>query len=163
MSFWHVCRDIDGVSGFEPETVEQTFERLRRNERRVEADESAPPSATAGAADTGRYPAPEVDPALAYEAYKAGWKPDALVLMHPELFAGGGAQTQVEVAVFALAACGLVPRSVADLTSEHRGAEGAGDGQFRGSGWAAFEAEGMQPTVGEADHHGVTGSDRAGR
>jgi hypothetical protein len=110
--------DIHGVSGFEPETVEQTFERLRRAERSHQAERQAEAASRVADPELARqpkaveYPVPAGNPVHWLQEYEQSWKPDALVVLHPEMFGGGGDQTQVEVAVFGLAVWGLVRLSL---------------------------------------------------
>jgi hypothetical protein len=139
--------DICAVSGFEPETVEETFERLRRAEARGESESGVPASGVGDEAAAREYPVPAGDPMPALQAYELSWKPDALVLLHPEMFGGGGAQTQVEVAVFALADWGLVRLSLQSgwrrfvvsslLISRVEGLAGDNIGTKPGSAWAS--------------------------
>jgi hypothetical protein len=106
---------IDDVSGYQSETPEETLKRLQDGSERsttgkqvLSSSLSRSGRATPGVGD--EYPVPDVEPAVAYQAYLRGWRPDALAFLHPDLFGGGDsdAQIQVEVAVFALAAAGLI-------------------------------------------------------
>jgi hypothetical protein len=96
------------VSGERIETPEQTLERLG-NGGAIESTVSGEPGRS-GVTKLDQYPVPNVDRVAAYRGYREGWAPDALVFLHPELFPARerAARVQVEVAVFALAAAGLI-------------------------------------------------------
>lgn len=110
------------MSGYQYETPEQTLERLHRGQASGANTDSGPSGVYSPAAER-YFPVPNVNPVATYQVYARGWAPDALVFLHPELFTArvpaadpdhdrdvmvSNAQIQVEVAVFALAAAGLI-------------------------------------------------------
>lgn len=107
--------------GGQDETPEQTLDRLRRGQVASAGPPDDDPAHVFSPAAAYEFPVPKVNPVATYQVFTRGWAPDALVLLHPELFAARmptddaeiaqivpAPQVQVEVAVFALAAAGLI-------------------------------------------------------
>jgi hypothetical protein len=101
----------------------QTLKRLHSGHATASRQVGDPPEVVP--AQAYEFPVPNVDPVEAYRTFTRAWAPDALVLLHPELFAEYAHRTDVDlscrvprsqvrvgVAVFALAAAGLIRFSV---------------------------------------------------
>jgi hypothetical protein len=108
---------IDHVSDDRSETPEQTLRRLQATQPVAASTQAAATSSSRTkvlsdrvVADDYEYPVPKIDPVAAYRQYTLGWRPDALVFMHPEMFPGreGQKRLRVEVAAFALVSAGLI-------------------------------------------------------